>query len=278
LLLWTDEPARKEFWPLYQRLAEMGFDGLELPIMHKSISAYKELGRVLNDLGLACTATSICTPEADPISPDKTVRQNALDELKKTLDCCQAVGATLLGGPIYAAIGQFSGTGPTQQEWDCSQEILAQAADYAAHNHIQLSLEFLNRFEIYLLNTCADTARFVSEVGRDNLGVHYDSFHAHIEEKSPVAAIAAAGSSINHVHLSENDRGTPGTGHVDWVGTFNALRQIDYQGWLTIEAFGQGLPTIAAATKVWRPLFDSEEQLARDGLKFVKAAYQEARA
>jgi D-psicose/D-tagatose/L-ribulose 3-epimerase len=147
---------------------------------------------------------------------------------------------------------------------------MRKAADYAQAAHIHLSLEFLNRFEIYLLNCTADTSRFVREVDRPNVGVHYDTFHANLEEKNVGRAIREAAHTITHVHISENDRGTPGQGQVRWEETFAALSAIGYDGWLTIEAFGQALPGIAAATKIWRPLFESEEQLAEDGLAFMR--------
>ena len=112
--------------------------------------------------------------------------------------------------------------------------------------------------------------RLVDEVGHPNCRLHLDTFHAHIEEKDPAAAIRRAGDRIAHVHISENDRGTPGTGSVRWDETFDSLGDIGYDGWLTVEAFGNFLPNLAAATKIWRPLFESEEQLARDALAFLK--------
>ncbi len=180
----------------------------------------------------------------------------------------------MLAGPLYAAIGVFSGAGPTSDEWKRSVEVMQPVAEYAAGAGISLSFEFLNRFEIYLLNTAADTARYVSDVGAPNVGVHHDTFHAHIEEKDPAAAIRSAGSRLSHVHISENDRGTPGAGQVRWAESFDALRSIGYDGWLTIEAFGSLLPSLAAATKIWRPMFESEEQLAGDGLRFMKAEWE----
>src|SRR5438309_1573123 len=123
---------------------------------------------------------------------------------------------------------------------------------------------------IYHLNILDQGVRLVDEVGHPNCRLHLDTFHAHIEEKDPAAAIRRAGDRIAHVHISENDRGTPGTGSVRWDETFDSLGDIGYDGWLTVEAFGNFLPNLAAATKIWRPLFESEEQLARDALAFLK--------
>ena len=274
LLLWTDDPTRESLLPLYERLAAMGFDGLELPIFAGEPEAYAVLGRRLGELGLACTAVSAQNADDDPISPDARVREAALQGLCHTIDCAEAAGAELLAGPLYAAIGRFSGTGPTEQEWGHGLEVMGAAADHAARAGLDLAFEFLNRFEIYLLNTSEDTTRFVNELGRANAGVHYDSFHAHIEEKDPGEAIRLAGPALRHVHIAENDRGTPGAGQVRWDDSFDALAAIGYHGWLTIEAFGSTLPSLQAATKIWRRTFDDEENLARNGLAFMKRAWE----
>jgi len=275
LLLWTDDPTQEKFYPLYQQLADIGFDGVELPIINGQADNYYKLGNRLNELGLSCTATSICMPESDPISADATIRRNAVERLKFTLDCCQAVGAKILGGPLYAAIGKFSGASPTPKELKHSLEVVDLVAAYADTLGIELTLEFLNRFEIYLLNTTDATHEFIQQLKQKNVGIHYDTFHAHIEEKDPISAISKAAKAINHVHLSENDRSTPGKGQVNWQDTFQALKNVDYQGWLTIEAFGRGLPNISAATKIWRPMFEDEMTLAKEGLVFIKQKYKD---
>jgi D-psicose/D-tagatose/L-ribulose 3-epimerase len=248
----------------------MGFDGVELPIFDPDPDKFSALGKRLDDLGLERTAISVRNPEDDPISSDASVREAALETTRRVIDCCEAVGASTLGGPLYAAIGQFSGAGPTTEEWNRSVSILQRAADHAARAEIGLSFEFLNRFEIYLLNSTADTARYVQDVDRPNVGVHYDTFHAHIEEKNSPAAIREHASAITHVHISENDRSTPGRGQVAWDATFDALAETGYDDWLTIEAFGSALPSLAAATKIWRRMFVDEEELAREGHDFIR--------
>ncbi len=278
LFLWTDDPTQESLLPLYERLAAMGFDGLELPIFDATPEGFARLGQRLSDLGLASTAVTVCNPETDPISPDSAVRDAARRHLVHAVDCAQAAGAELLAGPLYAAIGQFSGRGPSKEERERSLETLAPVADHARAAGLRLSLEFLNRFEIYLLNSAEQTRSFVDDLGKPNVSVHYDTFHANLEEKSPGAAIRDTADRIGHVHISENDRSTPGRGQVRWDETFAALRGIGYEGWLTIEAFGGLLPSLAAATKIWRPMFDDEEQLARDGLAFMKQAWERAAA
>jgi D-psicose/D-tagatose/L-ribulose 3-epimerase len=274
LLLWTDDPTLESWLPLYERLKRMGFDGVELPLLGATPERLAILARRLDDIGLERTAVNVRSVDEDPISGDAAIRAAARAGLERTIDCAEAAGARLLAGPLYAALGRFSGAGPTAQEWAHGVETIRHAADYARRSGISLTLEFLNRFEIYLLNCTADTIRFVHDVDRSNVGVHYDTFHAHIEEKDPSAAVMAAGREITHVHISESDRSTPGKGQVRWSETFDALRQTGYEGWLTIEAFGQALPSLAAATRIWRRMFEDEEELAREGLRFMKAEWE----
>lgn len=282
LLLWTDAPTEERHLPLYERLAKMGFDGIELPVVGSAAAcdpeAFRALGKRLDDMGLARTAVSVRTRGEDPISPDPAVRARAVLASKRAVDCCEAAGVQMLGGPLYAALGAFSGAGPTADEWHRSVEVMREVAGHAARAGVALAFEFVNRFEIYLLNTTADTARFAAEIDRPNVGVHYDTFHAHIEEKRPAEAIRAHAAQIHHVHISENDRSTPGTGHVDWRASFDALAAIGYDDWLTIEAFGAAIPSLAAATKIWRRMFDDEETLARDGRAFIAREWSEALA
>lgn len=270
LFLWTDNPVDESWLPLYERLKGMGFDGVELPIFDPEPEKFAALGRRLEDMGLERTAITVRNPGDDPISPDAEVRGEALSVTKRVIDCCEAVGSSVLGGPLYAAIGQFSGAGPTQEEWNRSVSVLRDAADYAALAKIGLTFEFLNRFEIYLLNSTADTARYVQDIDRPNVGIHYDTFHAHIEEKDSPSAICEHASAITHVHISENDRSTPGQGQVAWDATFDALVASGYDDWLTIEAFGSALPSLAAATKIWRRMFQDEETLAKEGHDFIR--------
>jgi len=206
LLLWTDDPTGEAWLPLCEHLAAMGFDGVELPVMGEvDPEAFRVLGRRLEDMGLARTAVSVRGEAEDPISSDPAVRWAALLATQRAIDCCDAAGAALLGGPLYAAIGRFSGAGPSAEEWAHSVECLRAASDYAANAGVTLALEFLNRFEIYLLNCAADTARFVGEIDHASCTVHYDTFHAHIEEKDPAAAIAACGESLG-TQTPQNNR------------------------------------------------------------------------
>ena len=270
LLLWTDDPTQDSFLPVIKKLKKMGFDGVELPVFNDNIARWEKLGKELDKLGLERTAVTVRTVDDNPISSDAAVRAKGIAATKLALDCCKAVGATHLAGPYYAALGHFSGAGPTKEEWKWGVESMKPVAKYAGELGITLVPEFLNRFEIYLLNSSADAAKFVREVNHPACKMMYDTFHANIEEKSITAALQSCKDVMAHVHISENDRSTPGKGQINWEETFDALKKIKYDGWLTIEAFGLSLPKLAAATKIWRRMFATEEKLASDGLKFMK--------
>jgi D-psicose/D-tagatose/L-ribulose 3-epimerase len=227
----------------------------------------------LDEVGLERTAVTVRGEDDNPISSNASVRAAGVANTKKALDCCAAAGATHLVGPYHSALGVFSGQGPTKDEWKWGVDSMRQVAEHAGSVGVTLGVECLNRFETYLLNTHADSARFVKEVDHPNCRMMYDTFHANIEEKSIANAIRGCADVCCHVHISENDRSTPGTGNVRWAENFDTLKEVGYDGWLMIEAFGLALPELVAATKIWRRMYKSEEQLAGDGLAFMKAEY-----
>ncbi|CAN5870273.1 sugar phosphate isomerase/epimerase [soil metagenome] len=270
LLLWTDH-VTAEHDSLLDQLKAIGFDAVEIPVFDASDRTnFERLGQRLKSLGLTSTAVTVMTPQANPISPDAAVRKAAVEHMEKVLDACATFGAEILCGPIHSAIGHFSGTGPTEDEFKHGVETMQKFAEAAQNRGIMLACEYLNRFENYFLTTAEQTARFVTAVGHPSCKMMYDSFHAHIEEKNQPKAIASCIEQVVHIHISENDRGTPGTGQVDWDGFFSALKAGNYDGYLTIESFGRALPALAAATKVWRDLFPDPMGLCRDGLAFTK--------
>lgn len=268
LLLWTGE-MNDGMIPVLKLLKSLGYDGVELPIFNTSLD-YGRWGKILDDLGLARTAVTIRGVEDNPISPEAGVRRKGIEGNMRVLDCCAAAGATALVGPFHSALGHFTGRGRTEDEWKWGVESMRATAEHAAKAQVTLGVECLNRFETYLLNTHADSARFCREVAHPRCRMMYDTFHAHIEEKSVPLALHACADMLSHVHISENDRSTPGKGLVRWCENFDALKAINYNGWLMVEAFGLALPDIAAATKIWRRMFESEEQLARDALAFMR--------
>lgn len=273
LLLWTTD-VNESHDGILDSLKKIGYDGVELPIFDMNVDHFAKLGKKLNDTGLQRTAVTVCTDTENPISPDAKIRQAGLDRLKRAVDCCQAAGATHLCGPIHSAIGCFTGQGPTKDEWNWGKETLTKAADYAKQANVTLVVEYLNRFECYFLTCAADVGRFCREINHSHCKTMYDTFHANIEEKSIRGAIESFADQFVHVHISENDRSTPGEGDIKWDETFAALKEVKYDGWFMVEAFGLALPALAAATKIWRRMFTDELTLAANALKFMKTKWE----
>ena len=275
LLLWSGE-VTDEMLPICEQLKSAGYDGVELPMFNLDLD-YAGLGKQLDGLGLGRTAVTIRGEEDNPISPDASIRAKGIELSKKTLDCCAAAGVETLVGPYHSALGYFSGAGPTDDEWKWGVESMRAVAEYAGEVGVMLGVEALNRFECYFLNAHADSARFVREVDHPSCGMMYDTFHSNIEEKCISDAVKAGGDKLVHIHISENDRSTPGAGGVKWKENFDAIAESGYDSWLVIEAFGLALPEIAAATKIWRRMYKDEITLATEGLAFMKSEIEKRR-
>ncbi len=275
LLLWTTH-LTEEHLPLLERLKAAGYDGVEVPVFEGDPEHYATTAARLKDVGLRSTVVGIVQDAAhNPISPDADARAAGREYLCWLVDCCEALGAEVLCGPFYQPLAEFSGTGPTEEEWGHLVSAHQDMARYARAAGVTLAVEPLNRFECYALNTGADADRLTRDVGEAGYGWLYDTFHANIEEKDPVGVISDHAETITHVHVSENDRGTPGRGHIDFAAAFRALKAAGYDGWLTVEAFGQALPDLAAATKVWRPLFESEEHVYGEAVQMIRDVWSE---
>jgi D-psicose/D-tagatose/L-ribulose 3-epimerase len=276
LLLWTGH-VTQEHYPVLAELKRTGYDGVELPLFEGPPEHYRRVGQVLKDNGLRATGVTVMPDAAhDCMSADPVVRAAALKHISWAVDCLAAAGGELLSGPFHQPLGVFSGNPPTSAERSNVVSVHKDAAAYATRQNIKLSIEPLNRFECYVLNTVADAAAMVRAVGAPNYGLLYDTFHTNIEEKDPVGVIAPNLPHINHVHFSENDRGTPGKGHVPWIPTMKSLKHGGYQGWCTIEAFGRALPALAAATRVWRDLAPNREEVYRFGHDFLREQWAKA--
>jgi D-psicose/D-tagatose/L-ribulose 3-epimerase len=247
LLLWTGH-VTEEHYAVMKDIKDAGFDGVEIPVFDTAADHYKMVRKELDNLGLKCTTVTICTPEANPISPDAKLREAAVVHLKRVIDCNHALGAENMVGPFHSPLAVFSGVPPTEDEKKRAADVLRPVAEYAAQARVQLCIEYLNRFECYFLTTAADAVALVKRVNHPSFKTMYDTFHAHIEEKSQAGPIRNVAPHLGHVHISENDRGTPGTGQVRWDEAFRTLKEIKYDGWLVIEAFGRALPALAAAT------------------------------
>lgn len=276
LLLWTTR-AGPEHLPVLQALAGMGYDVVELPVFDlEDTGHYTWLGEQARGLGLTPLAVTALNADQNIASPDAAIRQQGEAALNRMVDCAAAMGAATLSGPVHSAIGQFTGQGPQPEELARSVEVLTRVAARARGLGVRLAIEPLNRFECYLLNDTATSAAFAGQVG-SGAGILYDTFHAHIEEKDPAAAIRAHADSFALVHISENDRSIPGQGQVRWAETFAALKTAGYDGPLVVEAFGLALPELSAATRIWRRMFQDELTLAREALAFMRKGWEGAR-
>ena len=273
LLLWTGHVTEEHF-PVLEKIKKAGYDGVEIPLFQGDESHYKKVRKELDNLGLKSTTVTVVNPESNPISPDASIRKAALERIQWALNMTSILGGDLMAGPYHSAIGVFSGQGPTADEKKHAVDVLRQAADHAQKVNVKIAIEYLNRFECYFLTNALDAKKLVREGNHPWFRTMYDTFHANIEEKCISKAIESMEDTFIHVHISENDRGTPGSGHVHWDETFKALKKAKYDGWLTIEAFGRSLPDLAAATKIWRDMFPSMEDVYQNGYKFIQEKWK----
>jgi len=266
LLLWGNQ-IDDTLFPTLELIKEIGFDGVEVPIFNTNPEHWFNFRKKLDDLGLSCETDTICGPDNHLISQDPVMRRDTIEHLKRAVDCSLVLGATKLMGPYHSALGVFSGKPATSDEWQWAVEGLQELADYAESFDITLGLEYLNRFESYLVSSGDELIRLVDDINHTHCKIMFDTFHANIEEKNIGDTMRKMSDRISFIQLSENDRSTPGKGNVDWEGTFGAIRDLKYDGWLSIEAFSPKLPV----ANIWRKMFDSEEQLMRDGFSFIKS-------
>lgn len=267
--IWTANFGPSDL-PLLPALKANGFDGVEIPVFRAAGYPAEAIRRGLEQNGLECTVCSVIPGDLSLISDDASVRRRTIAHLKESIETVAATGAKLFGGPLYSPVGYLPGRRRTADEWKRAVEGYQDLGGTLAATGVHLALEPLNRFETYFLNTAADGAALCDEVGHPHVGLLIDTFHANIEEKQIAAAYRTAGRHLKHVHTCENDRGTPGSGHVEWDSVFQALRDLNYNGWLTIESFGFALGEISAAASIWRDLAPSPDSIAFDGVKFLR--------
>jgi D-psicose/D-tagatose/L-ribulose 3-epimerase len=278
MFLWTTSVS-KRYEALLRDIKATGFDGVEIPVFSRTPDDYKRLGNLLDRIGLERTAVSAMgDPAMNLISPDAATRKAGIDYMKWAIDCSAALGANRLSGPLHSTLGAFSGSGPTAAEKKRSIASQRAIGDHAGKRGVIIGLEALNRFECYLLNTMDDLSEHVDAIDRPHIKAMYDTFHANIEEADPIGAYTRNRRNVVHIHISENDRGVPGRGHVPWKETFSAIRKSGYDDWLTIEAFGRALKDLAAATKVWRDFAESPEAVYRDGYNHIRNGWKNAAA
>ncbi|WP_461104436.1 sugar phosphate isomerase/epimerase family protein [Spirosoma koreense] len=269
LLAWS-APISEKMHPMTERLRKIGYDGIECFIDYQDVSTYAQFGSHLRELGLQSTCVMVMSPDENPASDSASVREQGLTRLKGAIDRAHAMGATVICGPFHSAFATFSRQEPQPDEYARSAEVLHAAGDYAKQAGIVLTPEAINRFECYLCNTMAQLARLVQQTDHPNVRAMFDTHHANLEEKRFPDAIRTIAPVLAHVHISENDRGTPGDGHIPWDDTFRTLAEINYTGWMTIEAFTRNDVDFANSINVWREYNDPWD-IAENGFRFIKA-------
>ena len=269
VLAWS-AAVSDELKPIIDRLKTIGYDGVEFLVGAPDEAAYRRIGDHARSLGLETTTVFVLGADENPIDPDAKIRAKALEKIKWTIDRSHDLGAKLICGPFHSAFTVFAKRAPIEDEYEWSAEVLHAAGDYAKEAGIILTPEALNRFECYLCNTMDQLTHLLKKVNHSNVRGMFDTHHANIEEKKLGDALRKIAPFLSHVHISENDRGTPGSGHVPFDDSFSALAEIGYDGWLTIEGFTRNDPDFANSIGVWRE-FSQPWEMAENGLKFIKA-------
>ncbi|MGB2820242.1 MAG: sugar phosphate isomerase/epimerase family protein [Phycisphaerae bacterium] len=269
LLVYTATFSKDQL-DLIPKVADMGYDGVEIPFNDLSVLDAKATRQAREKAGVGLTSCCVLMPGTNLCGEKEAERKAGVERLKRMADITAEMGGDTVAGPLYAPVGHLTRRWRTDDEWKWCVEGFIAAADHARKAGVTLAIEPLNRFETYVINTSADAVKLVKEVGSPALKVQIDTFHGNIEEKDTAAAIRATGEYLGHFHASESDRGTPGTGQVRWKEVFAALKDVDYRGWVTIESFAIGIVDLCAAACIWRPIYKSADELAKQGLAFLK--------
>jgi D-psicose/D-tagatose/L-ribulose 3-epimerase len=255
---------------LLPTIKEAGFDGVEIPLLRPKELQAASIRKAVEANGLE---TNCCTALVDGhslISESPDIRRRTQQHLRDVAKAAAEAGAKIVCGPLYSPVGYLPGRRRTGDEWKWAVEGFQSVGETLAAHQVTFAIEPLNRFETYFLNTAADAAQLAKEIGHPNIGILFDTFHANIEEKNIAAGYTTVGPYLKHVHTCENDRGIPGSGHVEWKEVFQALRSLNYDGWLTIESFGFAIGDLSAAASIWRDIERTPESIAFDGVRFLK--------
>jgi D-psicose/D-tagatose/L-ribulose 3-epimerase len=257
---------------LLPKIREKGFDGIEVPLFGADKIQPSILRRVAEENQLECNFCSIFPRPFSLISDEADVRRQTRTHLADCVKAAAEAGGKVIAGPLYSPVGFLPGRRRTTDEWRWAVEGYQSIGDTLTSYGITIAIEPLNRFETYFLNTTADAVQLCVEINHPNVGILFDTFHANIEEKDIAAALKSAGRHLRHFHACENDRGTPGSGHVEWDSTLKTLKAMSYDQWVTIESFGFSIPEISGAAAIWRDLASSPEVIAWDGVRFLRRA------
>lgn len=272
LWIWVSPVTLEELKVTAARMAEAGFEIIELPFETVDAFDYVEAAAIIRDYGLAVSTAAAMGPDRDLIHSDRTIRDNGVAYIRHCIEAARTLGAQNLIGPIYSAVGRTWQTTAEERGRDLDLLVsqLQGLAAYAGDHGVTLCIEPLNRFETSFINTAAQGIELIDQVDHPACQLMLDTFHMNIEETSLGEAIRAVGPRLHHFHACENDRGVPGAGHVPWNDVATGLKEIGYEGPVVIESFTAKVKTIAKAAAIWRPLAATQDAIAYEGLKFLK--------
>ncbi|MFE4335819.1 sugar phosphate isomerase/epimerase family protein [Streptomyces sp. NPDC056831] len=275
--IWHSPVTYEALGDALPRLSAWGFDCVEIPLENERDWAPASVGRLLDASGLAVAAViAVMPPERNLVRTDPQTVRVTQDYLHRCIDAAQAVNAPTVAGPVYTAVGRTWRMDRTERTaaYEELRENLAPVVDHAHAAGVRIAVEPLNRYETSLLNTVDQTLAALTGLPEDTIGLALDVYHQNIEERSLPDAVRRAAGRIVHVQVCANDRGTPGADSLDWPGFLTALTTSGYRGPLCIESFTAHNDAIAVAASVWRPLADTQDTIATDGLAFLRRALE----
>ena len=272
--IWTSPLTDGWLTDLVPRVSAWGFDLVELPVEDPSDWDPASAADVLREHDLGATVCAVMPPGRELVAADRATVGATQRYVRCCVDAAAALGSGVVAGPLYASVGRTWRVEAGERVKLVRElaDALSPLAEYAGELGVRLALEPLNRFETSLFNTAEQTLEVVEAVGSPALGLLLDTFHMNIEERSIPAAVRLAGERLFHFHACANDRGAPGADHLDWAGIVGALADVGYDGAVVIESFTAENDAIATAAAVWRPLAASPDDLAADGLAFLRAS------
>jgi D-psicose/D-tagatose/L-ribulose 3-epimerase len=269
--LWTS-PFTTETVSLFPKIKSMGFDAVEIPVEYPELIDPKKVREALLSNGLKPIVCAAFGPTRDLTHDDVSVHEACIKYVVQCFDLCDAWDSKFVAGPMYSAVGKARMVPAEQRkiEWERAVNNLRRVCKIADDRGLQIALEPLNRFESDLVNTAEDVMRLVRDIDHPAARVLLDSFHMSIEEGDMEKAIMTVGDRLIHVQVSENYRGTPGTGQTPWESFKRGLQRIAYNGCVSIESFTPEIKELAGAVCIWRRLAGDQDAFAGDGLKFLK--------
>lgn len=273
--VWASPFATSAF-NLLSKIKEAGYDIVEVAVEDATLIDWVRLKELADDIGLKITISGAFGPDRDISSTEAHIRRNGLQYIIDCVKIAERMGSPVFGGPVYSAVGKTRIVPEEQkkQERAWCVEHLVEAGRIAGEHGVIIGLEPLNRFETDMINTVDQAIELVREVGSAHIRILLDTFHANIEEKNIPDAVRRIGKDLLcHIQGNESDRGTPGTGHLDWQGIKTALDEIGYEGAIVLETFGAPSKELARAACIWRPLANSADELAFEGLQFYRSMF-----